>query len=118
LLRVDLAEVTDAAKRVAPYVTADGQRLCSVKLIERAIDPDAGPWLGRNRAVWGDSTSDLSRLDPSGADQADADHPTLNRKVAPVPLLRAVASSGATMTGVTLDAVVAALPARLATAGQ
>ena len=47
LLRVDLAEVTDAAERVAPYITADGQRLWSVKLIERAIDPNARPWLGR-----------------------------------------------------------------------
>jgi hypothetical protein len=47
LLRVDLADVTEAAQRVAPYVTADGQRLWSVKLIERAIDPDARPWLGR-----------------------------------------------------------------------
>jgi hypothetical protein len=41
LLRVDLAEVTDAAERVAPYITADGRRLWSVKLIERAIDPSA-----------------------------------------------------------------------------
>jgi hypothetical protein len=47
LLRVDPADVTEAAQRVAPYVTADGQRLWSVKLIERAIDPDARPWLGR-----------------------------------------------------------------------
>jgi hypothetical protein len=45
LLRVDLADVTDAAERVAPYITADGRRLWSVKLIERAIDPDARPWL-------------------------------------------------------------------------
>jgi hypothetical protein len=47
LLRVDLAEVTEAAERVAPYITADGRRLWSVKLIERAINPDARPWLGR-----------------------------------------------------------------------
>ena len=47
LLRVDLADVTDAAKRVAPYITADGRRLWSVKLIERAIDPTATPWLRR-----------------------------------------------------------------------
>jgi hypothetical protein len=47
LLRVDLADVTEAAERVAPYITADGRRLWSVKLIERAIDPDARPWLGR-----------------------------------------------------------------------
>jgi hypothetical protein len=39
--------VTDAAERVAPYITADGRRLWSVKLIERAIDPNARPWLGR-----------------------------------------------------------------------
>jgi hypothetical protein len=47
LLRVDLADVTQAAERVAPYITADGRRLWSVKLIERAIDPNARPWLGR-----------------------------------------------------------------------
>jgi hypothetical protein len=28
LLRVDLAKVTEAAERVAPYITADGRRLC------------------------------------------------------------------------------------------
>ena len=47
LLRVELAEVTDAAERVAPYITADGRRLWSVKLIERAIDPNAPGWLRR-----------------------------------------------------------------------
>ena len=47
LLRVDLAEVTKAAARVAPYITADGRRLWSVKLIERAIDPNAPAWLRR-----------------------------------------------------------------------
>jgi hypothetical protein len=47
LLRVDLAEVTQAAERVAPYITADGRRLWSVKLIERAIDPNAPGWLRR-----------------------------------------------------------------------
>ena len=49
LLRVDLAEVTDA-ERVAPYITADGRRLWSVKLIERAIDPNAPGWLRRRQA--------------------------------------------------------------------
>jgi hypothetical protein len=49
LLRVDLADVTKAAERVAPYITADGRRLWSVKLIERAIDPNAPGWL-RHRA--------------------------------------------------------------------
>jgi len=47
LLRVDLADVTEAAERVAPYLTADGRRLWSVKLIERAIDPNARAWLRR-----------------------------------------------------------------------
>jgi hypothetical protein len=47
LLRVDLADVTEAAVRVAPYITADGRRLWSVKLIERAIDPNAPAWLRR-----------------------------------------------------------------------
>jgi hypothetical protein len=48
LLRVDLADVTEAAERVDPYITADGRRLWSVKLIERAIDPNATPWLLRS----------------------------------------------------------------------
>ncbi len=47
LLRVDLADVIKAAERVAPYITADGRRLWSVKLIERAIDPNAPAWLRR-----------------------------------------------------------------------
>ena len=47
LLRVDLADVTQAAERVAPYITADGRRLWSMKLIERAIDPNAPAWLRR-----------------------------------------------------------------------
>ena len=47
LLRVDLADVTKAAERVAPYITADGRQLWSVKLIERAIDPNAPAWLRR-----------------------------------------------------------------------
>jgi hypothetical protein len=32
-------------------------------------------------AVWTDEASNVSRLDPSGADQADAEHPARNRKV-------------------------------------
>jgi hypothetical protein len=32
-------------------------------------------------AVWTDEASNVSRLDRSGADQADAEHPTRNRKV-------------------------------------
>jgi hypothetical protein len=32
-------------------------------------------------AVWTDGPSNVSRLDPSGADQADAEHPSRNRKV-------------------------------------
>jgi hypothetical protein len=37
--------------------------------------------LDPSRAVWTDGASNVSSLDPSGADQADADHPTRNRKV-------------------------------------
>ena len=47
LLRVDLADVTEAAEKVVPNITADGRRLWSVKLIERAIDPNAPAWLRR-----------------------------------------------------------------------
>jgi hypothetical protein len=32
-------------------------------------------------AVWTDDASNVSRLDPSGADQIDAEHPPRNRKV-------------------------------------
>jgi hypothetical protein len=32
-------------------------------------------------AIWTDDAVHVSRPDPSGADQADADHPTRNRKV-------------------------------------
>jgi hypothetical protein len=32
-------------------------------------------------AVWTDEPSNVSRPDPSGADQIDAKHPTRNRKV-------------------------------------
>jgi hypothetical protein len=32
-------------------------------------------------AVWIDEASNVSRLDPSGAIQADAEHPSRNRKV-------------------------------------
>jgi len=32
-------------------------------------------------AVWTDGPSNVSRLDPSGADQIDAEHPSRNRKV-------------------------------------
>jgi hypothetical protein len=37
--------------------------------------------LDRSGAVWTDEASNVSRLDPSGAIQADAEHPTRNRKV-------------------------------------
>jgi hypothetical protein len=32
-------------------------------------------------AVWTDDAAHVSRLDPSGADQIDAEHPARNRKV-------------------------------------
>jgi hypothetical protein len=32
-------------------------------------------------SVWTDEASNVSRLDPSGADQVDAEHPSRNRKV-------------------------------------
>jgi hypothetical protein len=37
--------------------------------------------LDPSRAVWTDEASNVSRLDPPGADQIDAEHPTRNRKV-------------------------------------
>jgi len=32
-------------------------------------------------ALWTDEAPNVSRLDPSGADQIDAEHPSRNRKV-------------------------------------
>ena len=32
-------------------------------------------------AVWTDDAGNVSRLDPSGADQIDAEHPARNRKI-------------------------------------
>jgi hypothetical protein len=37
--------------------------------------------LNPSGAVWTDEASSVSRLDPSGADQIDAEHPSRNRKV-------------------------------------
>jgi hypothetical protein len=37
--------------------------------------------LDQSGAVWTDGASNVSRLDPSGADQVDAEHPSRNRKV-------------------------------------
>jgi hypothetical protein len=37
--------------------------------------------LDPSRAVWTDRASNVSSLDPSGADQADAENPSRNRKV-------------------------------------
>jgi hypothetical protein len=37
--------------------------------------------LDPSRAVWTDEASNVSRPDPSGADQVDAEHPARNRKV-------------------------------------
>jgi hypothetical protein len=47
-------------------------------------------------AVWTDAASNLSRPDPSGADQADAEHPTRNRKVA---VLRLATPTNAQVNG-------------------
>jgi len=35
----------------------------------------------RSGSVWTDDASNMSRADPSGADQIDAEHPSRNRKV-------------------------------------
>jgi hypothetical protein len=40
-------------------------------------------------SVWTDGASNVSRLDPSGAIQADAEHPARNRKVVGSNLPRA-----------------------------
>jgi len=37
--------------------------------------------LDPSRAVWTESASNLSRPDPSGTDQIDAEYPSRNRKV-------------------------------------
>jgi hypothetical protein len=48
-------------------------------LIIRLIIQTIG--LDPSGSVWTDEASNVSRPDPSGADQADAEHPTRNRKV-------------------------------------
>jgi hypothetical protein len=49
--------------------------LCRMRLIiqTNGLEPSG--------AVWTDGASNLSRLDPSGAVQIDAEHPSRNRKV-------------------------------------
>jgi hypothetical protein len=37
--------------------------------------------LDPSEAFWTDGASNVSRLDPSGTDQVDAEHPSRNRKV-------------------------------------
>jgi hypothetical protein len=49
--------------------------LCRMRLIIQTIG------LEPSGAVWTDGASNLSRIDPSGADQIDAEHPSRNRKV-------------------------------------
>jgi hypothetical protein len=48
-------------------------------LIIRLIIQTIG--LDPSRAVWTESASNLTSLDPSGAIQIDAEHPSRNRKV-------------------------------------
>jgi hypothetical protein len=51
-------------------------------LIIRLIIQTIG--LDPSGAVWTDEAPNVSRLDPSGADQIDAEHPSRNRKVVEV----------------------------------
>jgi hypothetical protein len=50
-------------------------------------DPSGSFWilLDPSGAVWTESASNLSSLDPSGADQGDAEHPARNRKGGTTP---------------------------------
>jgi hypothetical protein len=51
--------------------------------------------LDPSRADWTDEASNVSRLDPSGSDQIDAEHPSRNRKGdGPMPLLDCPCWSG------------------------
>jgi hypothetical protein len=52
---------------------------CRMRLIIPMIIQTIG--LDPSRAVWTESASNLSSLDPSGAIQIDAEHPSRNRKV-------------------------------------
>ena len=53
--------------------------LCRMRMIIPMIIQTIG--LEPSGAVWTDAASHVSRIDPSGAVQADAEHPTRNRKV-------------------------------------
>jgi hypothetical protein len=70
-------------------------------------------------SVWSDSAANVSRLDPSGAVQADAEHPSRNRTVAGYPILL---DGGIALSGATFRSAEGQLgdrrSARLATAGQ
>ena len=57
--------------------------LASDVLSDRLIIPMIIQTIGLDRsgAVWTDAASNVSSLDPSGAIQGDAEHPTRNRKV-------------------------------------
>jgi hypothetical protein len=46
--------------------------------------------LDPSRTVWTDGASNVSSLDPSGAIQADVEHPTRDRKVVATVLERCV----------------------------
>jgi hypothetical protein len=52
---------------------------CRMRLIIPMIIQTIG--LDPSRAVWTESASNLSSLDPSGAVQIDAEHPSRNPKV-------------------------------------
>jgi hypothetical protein len=75
--------------------------------------------LNLSGAAWTDGVSNVSRPDPSGAVQVDAEHPARNRKVARNPTLLDV---GIGSSGATFCSAVGQLGDReigsLATAGQ
>jgi hypothetical protein len=66
--------------------------------------------LDPSRTVWTDGASNVSRLDPSGVIQIDAEHPTRNRKVVGSNLTSGSRTAGQSMRTVVLSL---ALPASL-----
>jgi len=76
-----LTSLIDASKTAAGIVSIGTLLALASDFLSDALDhPDDHPD-DPSVSVWTDGPSNVSRLDPSGAVQGDADHPSRNRKV-------------------------------------
>jgi hypothetical protein len=72
-----LTSLIDASKTAAGIVSIGTLLALASDFLSDALDHPDDPSV----SVWTDGPSNVSRLDPSGAVQIDADHPSRNRKV-------------------------------------